>query len=345
MTRTSVGGAGNCEAHVVSSENEVTAEALELWTICLPRSGPPSREPIQGTPVLSFSVAVSQGDDLEASLRKLTPSLRRGRPMIYRGGRELLPDKLDADEERELTIRAASQDPAEAAAAHEALQLRELRRQLGLDLDLKRRELEALNGRISGAAAQLAADLERNRKLVADAMDHNQKLVADAQTHYEARLRNTWKVEADLEQHSTDGLQRLGTQVEIATNAKKQIDRVMRGATAAEFLTSFKENIEAGLNSPVGQAIGAGIAARIAATVSNRMTKEKPGERKVEADDVLAGFVLQGRAIRDRRQGLQEIRTAAGAESTLAEALVLGADFILGTVEVRVVGEFLSRRR
>ncbi|GEM_PF-5158130 len=324
-------------------ETEVTAEPLETWTICVPRSGPPSRDPIQGTPVYVFSVGAGQGDDLEASLRKLTPSLRRGRPMLYRGQRELMPERPDADEERELQARATVQDPAEAAAAHEALQLRELRRQLGLDLDAKRRELDALNAKIADASARLAEDLRKGREMVDAAMKHNQALVADAQAHYEARLRNTWKVEADLEQHSTDGLQRLGTQVEIATNAKKQIDRVMRGATAAEWMESIKGNIESALNSPVGQAIGAGIAARIAASVSNRMGAKIEG-KTIDADDVLAGFVLQGRALRQRREGLQELRTAAPKNSAAAEALLIGADFVLGVIEVRVVAEFLAAR-
>jgi hypothetical protein len=259
--------------------------------------------------------------------------------------RELLPERPDADEERELTARSTSQDPVEAAAAHEALQLRELRKQLGADLDAKRRELEAINGRIAAASAQLAADLKRNQEIVSENMKHNRDLVADAQSHYEARLRSTWKVEADLEQHSTDSLQRLGTQIDIATSAKKQIDRVMRGASAAEMLSTLKETASSAFNSPIGQAIGAGLAAKIAATVTNRLQKDKPGAKPVDADDVMMAFALQGREVRQRRQALQEMRTVAGSDNKMAEALLVGADFVLGAIEIRVAAEFLSSRR
>lgn len=325
-------------------ETEVTAEALEIWTVTVPKSGPPTREAIQGTPVYTFSVPASQGDDLEASLRRLSPSLRRGRPLIYRGSRQLDAEKADADEERELAARATSQDPVEAAAAHEALQLRELRRQLSADCELKRKELAALMAQVAAAGQQLAADLARNQEIVAASMKHSRDLVADAQAHYEARLRSTWQVEADLEQHATDGLQRLGAQVEIATTAKRQIDRVMRGASASELLATAKATVLEALDSPIGQAVGAGLAARVSAAVTNRIRKDKPGAAPVDTDDVLVGYVLQGRACRARRQGLQEIRNAA-SDNRLAEALIVGADFILGTIEIRAVGEFLAARR
>jgi hypothetical protein len=39
------------------------------------------------------------------------------------------------------------------------------------------------------------------------------------------------------------------------------------------------------------------------------------------------------------------MRTVAGSDNKMAEALLVGADFVLGAIEIRVAAEFLSSRR
>lgn len=326
------------------SESTVHGEPLERWTITVPKQGP-QKEGLQGVPAYSFHLAVAASDQLEDTLRRLNPStLRRSVPLMYRGDRQLAAEPGDEEERRLQLAQTSAQDPAEAADAYEVLQLRDLRKQLILELEAKRREADSLGKQIEAQRTRLAEETERQNKLVQGVVTHGQKLVADSQAHYEARLRRTWETEADLDNHATAKLLGLGSQIDIATKARQQIDRVMTASSVAEVLGSVKETVEAAFNSPVGNSIGLGLAARIAASMSKHMkdnAKEgAPPSAPFEKEDALAAMLLAGRAFRARQATLRELRVAA--KTPLAEAAVLGADFLAGTVELRVLAEFVS---
>ena len=327
------------------SESPVHGEPLERWLVTVPRQGPKAQDGPQGTPAFAFHLSPTASDQLEDSLRRLNPStLRRGVPIIYRGDRQVAAEHGDDDERRVQLAHTTAQDPAEAADAYEVLQLRDLRRQLVLELDAKRRECESLANQIERQRLRLAEETARQDKLVEAVVAHGQKLVADSQTHYEARLRRTWETEADLDQHATTKLMGLGEQIDIATKARKQIDRVMTASSVAEVVGSMKETVEAAFNSPIGNSIGLGIAARLAASMS-KYTKDNakegaPAPAPFEREDALAAMLMAGRQFRARQAMLRELRLAS--PTPRAEAAVLGADFLAGSVELRVLAEFVS---
>jgi hypothetical protein len=333
----------------MADETTVPGRSLERWTITIPRQGPQGKESIQGTPVYFFYLEDTSGDQLEETLRRVNGSAaRRGVPSLYRGERELGADKADQAEERALqAAHANAQTPAEAADAYEVASLRDLRKQLLLELEAKRREIAALATAIEKERGRLADETARQDKMVAEVIKNRQTLVADSQAHYEARLRSTWKTEADLEEHNSLNLRSFGDQIETAVQAKRQINRIMQGTTVAEWLNGFKETAEGVLNSPGGQAVGLGIAARIGAAVTGVMSAKgatgpdgKPMP-PLTKEDVMAAFVLQGRDFKVRQAALRELK--ASAPGVRAEAAQLGADFVSGLIELRVLAEYLRR--
>lgn len=327
-------------------ENEVTGEAVETWTICVPRPGAPTKGAIQGIPVASFELGPSAGDQLERTLRRLSNSVRRGRPAVYRGDRELLPERPEAEEERELlAAQATAADPAHSAAMFEAVSLKTLRRELVADIEAKRRELAEWDRRIEAASERYDREEAKQRALIEETVRHGQRLVRESQSHYEARLRNTWETEAGLEEHNTAQMQQFGVQIQQTIQAKQQIDRIMRAQTAGELLGSLKGHLEVALNSPLGQAIQSGIAARWTAKVSNHIRDRhgKVPDPPITPDDVLATMVLQGRAFNARLAMLHELRVHAPASNQRPDGLLLGAHFVRGAIELAVVAEYVKK--
>jgi len=323
-------------------EHRVLGEAGETWTLCVPRVGAPNKAAIQGTPVMTWVLSPTMGDVLERSLRNLSPSLRRGRPLLYRADRELLPEQPDEAEQRELlAARSTASDPAEAAAIYEAVSMKTLSRELSLDLERKRRELDEVKREIADARTLLEKERERQRRLVADEEKAGQKLVAESRAHHHALLRASWTLEDDLEEKGTRSLRRLGEQIDLATSAKMNIDRIMRATTFGELIASLKGHVEVAMNSPIGKSIGLAVAAKLASVVAARTTG-----KKVTTEDALAAIIQEGAQFRERQQQLQELLVAAadGDRKARAQGLVLGATFVAGGVEPRVIGEYIAGR-
>lgn len=320
----------------MSDENEVHASELETWTLCVPKPGPPTREAVQGVPMMAWQLTETQSDQLEASIRLLSHDVRRGRPLLYRGDRRLLPERTDVEEERELIARASARDPVEGEAAAEAVSFKMLRQQLVLEIEMKRRELQNWDEKIEQARRRFYAEEERVNKRVADAHSHGQKLVREAQEHYEGCLRNVWETESNMEQHTTRSVQRLGEQINLATEAKRQVDSIMRAKTTGEWFGQAREALDSVLNSPMGQAGQTAIGARIAAMVSRKMGQP------CETDDALMAIMMQGKAFRMRLELVHEMKAATPAGNWRAEAILLGANFLVGTVEPKVLAKFIG---
>jgi hypothetical protein len=330
---------------MTTSETTVTGEPLERWTISVPKPGGPSRDPIQGTPAFTFHLSPGASDVLEDGLRRVNKStLRRGIPLLYRGEREVCPERPEGEEERQLLAHTSAQDPGEAAAAFEVAGLKALRHQLLVDIEARRKELEALNTKIAAAGSRYEAETERQDRLLAAQMKHNQALVAQAREHYERQLRNSWETESGLEAHSTENMNRLGQQVALVTEAKRQMNSMMKASTAADLFSGIKDNVSALLNSPIGQQIGTNISASVTAMVNERLAGKRPaGAKPIEREDVIVAFALQGQAFRDRQTILLELKLRPEVNSARAEAALLGAQFASGGVEVRTLVEFISR--
>ena len=334
---------------MTTAENEVHAQEMETFTVCAPRPGAPTKDAIQGVPMLSWELPASAADQLERTIRLLSHDVRRGRPMIYRGIRKLLAERPADEEEREiLAARSSARDPMEADVAVEVIGMKTLRRELGADIEARRRELEEVNRRIADARGMLAKEEERQAGRVAAAHAHGQKLVREAQDHYEAQLRKVWSLETDLEQRQTDGMKRLGEQVSLTTTIKQQMDRTMRAQTAGELLGQLKGGVEMILNSPMGQAGQTALAAKLSAMVSNRMAKvglKDKDEKPVEAttEDALMAIVLQGKQFRERRALLIEMEVATPSGNWRAAAMALGVAFVAGEATARAVAEFIGK--
>ncbi len=330
----------------MTSETTVTGEPLERWTISVPRAGGPSKDAIQGTPAFIFHLSTGASDVLEENLRRVNKTtLRRGVPLLYRGECEVLPERPEAEEERQLlAAQTSTQDPTEAASAYEVLNLKDLRRQLVIDVEARRREAEALKVQIAALGSRLEKETERQDKILAEQLRHHQSLVADSRKHYDKQLRDSWATEAGLEEHATANMGRLGQQIALTTEAKRQMNSIMTANTTAQFFTGLKENLSAALESPIGQQIGGNLAATVATLVNNRLAgKGKAPEKPIEKDDVTVAFVLQGRQYRERCGILLELKLTTGVNSCRAEAALLGAQFASGNVELRTLAEFVSR--
>lgn len=321
-------------------EREVIGEAGETWTICVPRMGAPNKAAIQGVPVFTFVVSPSMGDEVERSMRALSPSLRRGRPMVYRGDREILPERPEESEERELlAARATASDPHEAAAMFEAVSLKALSRELSLETERKRQELASLERRIEAARQAVADEQERQRKAVEKASKHGQDLVASAAEHYEKELRRTWRMEEALEEKGLQSMRRMGEQQDLVIKSKQQIDSIMRSTTIGEMMNALKGHLEVAFNSPIGKSIGLAVSAKLASVIAARTTG-----RAVTTEDALASLILQGAEFRQRQGELQEMLVAApdAARRARAQGLVLGATYVAGGCPPNVVAEYIG---
>lgn len=317
------------------AETEVHAAELVTFHLTVPKSGPPVKgSEVQGTPMLSWELTPSAADQLERSVRKMSHDVRRGRPMLYRGGRLLLPDRPEADEERDMVARATTGEDSEAVT--EVVGLRGLRRELQVELQIKRLDLDRVEQAIEAAKRRLVEEEARQEARLKAVVDRYQKLVTDAQDHHEARLRKVWEMERDIERNTTNSLEQLGVGVNLATEAKRQINSILRAQTTGEMLSSIKGTLEVALNSPMGQAGQTIIAARLASAVSTRMGQ------KVEPDDAMAAIIMQGKQFRERVSMLHEMEQVTPAGNCRAKGLVLGVTFVLGTVPPEVVAKFIA---
>jgi len=324
-------------------DNEVHGQELVTFTVCAPRPGHPSREGIQGVPMLSWDLSPTAADELERSVRVLSHDVRRGRPMIYRGSRRLLPERGEEDDERELlAARAGAKDPAEGDAVVEVVGLRGLRRELITDIEARRRELADLERRREEVRGLLAKEEEVQRKRIADAHSHGQEAVKKAQDHYDARLNAIWVLEAKMEQRTSDGMMRIGEQMDMVGSAKKQVDRMLRAQTAGELFAQVKGVVESVGNSPIGQAMQTSVAAKLASVVSGQMAKRGIG-KAVDADDALMAIILQGAQFRARRGLLLEMEAATPPGNYRAKAMVLGVGFVVGEADPKVIAEFIGK--
>jgi hypothetical protein len=308
---------------------------LERWQIRVPRTG--QQGEFRGDEAFVFDLEKEASDQLERTLRRVNPSLRRKRPLVYRGRRLLEgdPDGVDDDDDRVLiAARTAAQDPEEAAIKLAVRELHDLRRTLKADCDARQRELERIEGGIAKARSERDEELVRIRTQIQAEQAHGQLMVRQTQEHYEGELRRARTSRAEIEEQSTKDLQNLGQQIELVRLAKEQVSRILRAPNAADVIAQLRGHVEAVADSPIGATITAHVAARVADAVAKRS-----GE-KVEAGDAMMGFVLQGRVARLKHQTLRELKMHDAVDPRRAELLLAGADFIVGNLDLKTVASF-----
>lgn len=309
----------------------------ERWQIRIPRPGTQQGE-FRGEEAFFFDLDVLAGDQLERTLRRANPRLRRGRPLIYRNSREVEPDPDEGEDRTLVAAKLSAQDPEEQAQVLAIKELRDLRRQLSLDCDARRRELEQLGAMIEKGRLERDRELERIRVQVEKEQEHGQKRIREVQEAQDAELRRVRKMREEMEASTTADLQQIGAQISLVRTARAEVNQILRAPTLADMFGQVKEGIVAAVDSPLGQTVNSHVAARIAAAVS------KQTEKKVEPADVLAGFALQGRALRARHDTLRQLRLEELVDSRAGELAVAGADFVVGLIDLKTVASMLRER-
>lgn len=308
---------------------------LERWQIRVPKTG--NQGEYRGEEAFVFDLDVLAGDQLERSLRRVNPSLRRHRPIIYRGPRQLAADLADDDDRLLATAKASSQDPEEAAQILAIRELRELRRTLASDCEARRREIDRLEAASTKLRDERDRELERIENQILLAQQRGQRLVKESQDHHEEELRRVRRTRGEIDAQATADLGQIGQQIQVLTQARAQLNQILHAPSAADFLATAKEWLVAIADSPVAEAAVTHVSARMAAAMSKRT-----GE-PIEVQDVLATFVLQGRAARARLEKLREFKFEDLIDPRRAELVLAGCEYYAGDIDLKTVVNFIRR--
>lgn len=314
------------------------SESLERWQIRVPKTG--AQGEYRGEECFVMDLPIASGDAIEGSLRCVNRGLRRGRPIIYRGSRELEVDLADKEEATFLAGKAEARDPEELAQVAAVKELRDLRRQLALDVDARRRELDNLEKAIVRAREERDAELGRIRKQIEEADEHGRKLVRDTRAHYATELQEVRESHKRIKEATTAGLGEIGKQIELLTGAQEQVNKIMRGPNTLDVFGHMKDAVSAAAESPIGQLVYTEFAARVAATASRRAKKNDPDMEDFSPEDAMTAYVLKGYAANERRQALIEFRGVSQLDPVRHEAALEGIRYFIGEIDLKTITRF-----